>query len=344
MTSAPPPSGDWTEPGVYPVAPGVHRIPLPLPNDGLRAVNVYAVEDGDGVVLVDSGWAIPVARELLAGALKALDCSFSDVHRFLITHVHRDHYTNAIDIRRDFGTHVALGLGEQPSFAVMNEPNRPPFAPQLVGLRLLGAQALVDEILTAVPGHDGGDRLDWEEPDEWLEPGLLQLGSGRALEVVETPGHTRGHVVFYDDAAGLLFAGDHVLPTITPSIGLEAVISDNPLGDFLGSLAKVRARADARLLPAHGMVTDSVHARVDQLVEHHGRRLDQTEAAVLAGATTGFEVAGELRWTRRETRLEDLDMFNRMLAVGETGAHLDLLVAQGRLTRSLDDGIYHYVV
>ena len=48
---------DWTAPGVYPVAPGVHRVPLPLPTDGLRAVNVYVVEDDGGLVLIDSGWA-----------------------------------------------------------------------------------------------------------------------------------------------------------------------------------------------------------------------------------------------------------------------------------------------
>jgi len=42
---------DWTAAGVFEVAPGVYRIPLPLPNDGLRAVNVYAVVDGDGLVL-----------------------------------------------------------------------------------------------------------------------------------------------------------------------------------------------------------------------------------------------------------------------------------------------------
>ena len=42
------PDGDWTAPGVFRCAPGVHRIPLPLPIDGLRAVNVYAIADGDG--------------------------------------------------------------------------------------------------------------------------------------------------------------------------------------------------------------------------------------------------------------------------------------------------------
>jgi glyoxylase-like metal-dependent hydrolase (beta-lactamase superfamily II) len=161
---------------------------------------------------------------------------------------------------------------------------------------------------------------------------------GRELEVVPTPGHTQGHVVFHDTGHRLLFAGDHVLPRITPSIGFEPVPAANPLGDFLRSLAVVRARPDARLLPAHGPVADSVHARVDELTAHHGERLDRTEAAVRAGAGTGHEVAAMLTWTRRETALADLDPFNQMLAVMETGAHLDLLAAQGRLRVEADAG------
>jgi len=51
-----------------------------------------------------------------------------------------------------------------------------------------------------------------------------------ALDVVPTPGHTQGHAVFVDPAARLLFAGDHVLPSITPSVGFEPVLSANPLG------------------------------------------------------------------------------------------------------------------
>ena len=47
---------DWTEPTVEDVADGVHRIPLPLPNDGLRAVNVYVVRDAEArLMLIDSG-------------------------------------------------------------------------------------------------------------------------------------------------------------------------------------------------------------------------------------------------------------------------------------------------
>ena len=158
-----------------------------------------------------------------------------------------------------------------------------------------------------------------------------------------TPGHTRGHVVFPDTAAGLLFTGDHALPTITPSIGFEVAPSPNPLGNFLASLAVVRGRPDARLLPAHGAVAESVHARIDQLVHHHGERLGAVEELVRRGAATVYEVAGRLGWTRHDRQLAALDLFNQMLAVAETAVHLELLVAQGRLRAANEAGVLAYI-
>jgi glyoxylase-like metal-dependent hydrolase (beta-lactamase superfamily II) len=176
-------------------------------------------------------------------------------------------------------------------------------------------------------------------PDEWLRDGDLIPHGSRHLEVVLTPGHTPGHVVFYDTPGGLLFAGDHVLSTITPSIDVAPVMAENPLADFLNSLATVRSRPDALLLPAHGPVAASAHARVDELAEHHARRLEQSEAAVVdKGARTASDVATLLRWTRRDRALDELDLFNRMLAVLETEAHLVLLVAQKRLVANIEDG------
>ena len=330
----------WTEPGAFEVAPGVHRIPLPLPNDGLRAVNVYALTGADGLVLVDGGWAIPASRERLADGLAVLGAGLADVRRFLVTHVHRDHYTQAVVLRREFGATVSLGAGERPTLDLLQSPDRHPLQAQLDALRGAGAPELARTIGESARGHVV-DRDQWTSPDTWLEEGPVHA-AGRVLEAVATPGHTAGHLVFADEAAGLLFAGDHVLPTITPSIGFEPVLSPNPLGAFLASLALVRSRPDARLLPAHGEVADSVHARVDELVAHHGERLDQTEAACAQGASTAAEVGARLRWTRREHRLADLDPFNAMLAVFETGAHLELLAAQGRLVRRVEDGVEHY--
>ena len=162
------------------------------------------------------------------------------------------------------------------------------------------------------------------------------------MRVMHTPGHTRGHVVFVDGGEGLIFAGDHILPHITPSIGFEPASAPLPLGDYLQSLRRVREIPDARLLPAHGPVTHSMHERIDELLAHHHQRLEDSADCVVGAADTVAEVARQLTWTRRERHLDELDPFNQMLAVLETGAHLDLLVAQGRLSSNTIDGVLHY--
>ena len=334
------PDGDWTAPGVYLSAPGVYRIPLPLPQDGLRAVNVYALPDGDGWTLIDSGWSLAESRELLAGALARLGAGLADVRRFLVTHQHRDHYTQAIALRREFGAEVALGRGEQPGLQEILREDGSPFDPHMARLRRAGAHALVRTILASRP--ERGNVSEWELPDRWLDDGAeIGVGDG-VLTAVATPGHTRGHVVFADDAAGLLFAGDHVLPRITPSIGFEALPGPSPLASFLSSLQLVRTRKDAALLPAHGPVGMRVHERVDALLAHHDDRLEATLAAVGEGRSTAHDVAGALTWTRHERRLPDMDPFNAMLAVLETQAHLEVLVERGLVAGGSQDGVDHY--
>jgi glyoxylase-like metal-dependent hydrolase (beta-lactamase superfamily II) len=335
------PATDWTEPGVFPVAPGVHRVPLPLPTDGLRAVNVYVIGEPTGPVLIDSGWALRQSRDALAAALSVLGCGLADVRHFLVTHVHRDHYTQAVELRREFGSKISLGVGEQAAITAILTGGGHPLSPQLAQLRASGATALADQIAGRA-GLRPGDEDAWEAPDEWLGPRQEVALGGRTLRVFRTPGHTQGHVVFADEAAGLLFAGDHVLPHITPSIGFEPVAARLPLRDYLQSLGLVRALPDLRLLPAHGPVTPSAHARIDELLAHHRERLRQCAAAVAAGEATAFGVAGVLRWTRRGRRLSELDPFNQMLAVTETRAHLELLAAQGRLVSSQANGVTWY--
>ena len=331
------PDGDWTAPGVYRCASGVYRIPLPLPQDGLRAVNVYAVADAAGWTVVDSGWAIDESRDLLEKALAALGSGFGDVRRFLITHAHRDHYTLASILRREYGTRVLLGAGEKPNLDVIADPDRPEREPERSRLLRCGAADLVAEIGRSGPWPRPVQE-EWEAPDEWLaDRAAITVGEQagtRTLTAVETPGHTRGHLVFADDTHGLLFAGDHVLPRITPSIGLQPTTVASPLGQFLDSLRLVRNLPDADLLPAHGAIGGRVHARVDELLAHHDVRLAQSRDAVAAGNPTARDVARVLRWTRRERRFDEMDMFNRMLAVLETGAHLDVLADRGELTRT----------
>jgi len=326
----------WTLPGAETVVPGVHRIPLPLPTDGLRAVNVYAIEDGDGLVLIDGGWALDVSFELLERSLAQVGHDLRDVRRVLVTHVHRDHYTQAVAIRRAVGSHVALGVGEQPSLRLLLDGRPGMLESQPERLRRLGAGALADE-LAAIPVNVSDTLAFFEEPDAWLEPGRIELDT-LALDAVHTPGHTRGHLVFHESERGLLFAGDHVLPHITPSIGFEPDRPPLPLRDYLGSLERVLALPDAMLLPAHGPAGGSTHARAHALIAHHETRLADTRAALEAGAEDAMDVARILRWTSRGRSLEELDLFDRMLAVLETAAHLDVLVLRGEATRDEHDG------
>jgi glyoxylase-like metal-dependent hydrolase (beta-lactamase superfamily II) len=323
----------WTRPGAFEVAKGVYRIPLPMPEDGLTAINVYAIEDGKGLTLVDGGWAVAPARRELEAALKQLGATPRSITRILVTHAHRDHYTLAVELRRDYGTPISLGIGEKISVEGVGK-GVVRFAPQLALLREAGAEELAWQI-----EHDGGapePTTDWEPPDEWLDEGQVDVGT-RQLRIVSTPGHTRGHVVFIDEDAELLLAGDHVLPHITPSIGFEPFPLESPLQDYLDSLRKVRALPDLKLLPAHGPAAPSVHARVDELMAHHEARFNEIRVVMGShGWKHGYEVAQALGWTRRKKALLDMDLLNQMLAVNETVHHLRVLEAQGELEKRSD--------
>src|SRR5215471_18615471 len=253
----------WTEPAVEDLGGGVHRIPLPLPLDGLKAVNVYAITDPEGVDLIDAGFAIVAARERLTEALRQLGFGFGDVRNFVVTHIHIDHYSLAVELRREFRTLISLGEDERANMVATRE---------------------------MINGTD------------------LDLRT-RTLRAVHTPGHTRGHLVYHDAAAEIMFAGDHVLPHITPSIGFEAAGNRMALRDYLSSLARTLALPDARLLPAHGPVTGSTHERVNELVAHHDQRLAETLQAVRAGHAVPFEAAKAIKWTRRQRLFDDLDLF-----------------------------------
>src|SRR5690348_15003615 len=95
---------DWTEPGAHPVVPGVHRIPVPLPMQGLHAVNVYVLEDREGLVLIDSGLAGIETGQVLKDALKPLGHRLRDVREIFVTHAHWDHWTEALVLRALYGT------------------------------------------------------------------------------------------------------------------------------------------------------------------------------------------------------------------------------------------------
>jgi glyoxylase-like metal-dependent hydrolase (beta-lactamase superfamily II) len=335
----------WAQEGAWPVAEGLWRIPLPLPGDVLKAVNVYVAEAESGIVLVDGGWAVTEARGALERSLASIGYGVRDIGHFLVTHAHRDHYTMASVLAREIGATSSLGIAERPALDLENQ-YRDPAAQATVrghivaGLLAVGAPELIEEILRSEDSETNPQ--GWDYPTRWLtEDETVRLGD-RTVEAIHTPGHTPGHYVFADRENALLFAGDHVLPTITPSIGYTLPLPDSPLSDFLASLAKVRALPDLRLLPAHGPITESTHTRIDELLEFHEQRLTDSLAGVAAGGSSAAHVARTLPWTRRHRTYEELGLWDKELAAYETRAHLEVLVARNQLTRTLEEATFVY--
>lgn len=328
----------WSEPGAEEVASGVFRVTTSMPDKGLVAVNSYAIVEPDGLVFIDGGWAQPESLHELCVAVESIGYKLSDIKRFLVTHMHRDHYSLPLMVRREVGASVSLGLGEVESIEALARGSRGLESDQLVRWGVdpaaRPAASRADE-----PGHEDEP---YESPDDWIEgPADIALES-RTLRAIPTPGHTRGHLIFADFANNLLFSGDHVLPRITPSLGYEPLRGEYPLEDFLRSLALLQALPDMRLLPAHGFPGESVHERVSELMDHHARRLVLTRSTVDGGAATALEAARGLTWTRHDLQLDELDELNQMLAVGETSAHLDVLVRRGDLVVSHVAGVAEY--
>jgi len=324
----------WTEPKVEDLGGGVHRIPLPLPLDGLKAVNVYAITDPGGVDLIDAGMALVTARERLTEGLRQLGCELGDVRNFFVTHIHIDHYSLAVELRREFRSLISLGEDERANMIATREMLNGTNSHRVFGaenLRRLGAEELI-RILPELE-RQGPMFRDWEDPDRWVTDGAELDLRTRTLRAVHTPGHTRGHLIYHDTASEIMFAGDHVLPHITPSIGFEPAGNRMALRDYLSSLARTLALPDARLFPAHGPVTGSTHERVNELLAHHDLRLAETHQAVMAGHATPYEVAKAIKWTRSRRFFDELDLFSKVMSVNETAAHLEVLLVRGQVTR-----------
>ncbi|XKH52428.1 MBL fold metallo-hydrolase [Citricoccus nitrophenolicus] len=319
---------EWSDAACETVAAGVYRIPLNLPDNALRAVNVYAVEGEHGLALVDGGMRTTTALAELDDALSAIGRTHADVRDVYVTHLHSDHYTMAVELRRLAGARVHIGAPEGPGIDTVRSIGSNVAVDYLEHVERGGAPVIAHEARTQMNGEEFFPD-DWERPDSLLAAGPLRIG-GFDAHAVSTPGHTRGHLVYQVPEDGVTFTGDHVLPTITPSIGFEPGEWNAPLQHFLDSLELMLEFPDTRMLPAHGWATDSVHERCRDLLGHHENRFGQVVAALEgAGSRTALSVAERMPWTRRDRHFGELDAFNQMIAVCETLAHLDALVDRG---------------
>ena len=273
-------TADWQQPGAHPVAPGIHRIPLPLPQDGLRAVNVYAVDRRDGLVLIDAGWALDESREPLERRWRRSAHGLADIRQFLVTHVHRDHYTQAVAIRREFGTRVSLGVGERPTLeAAERHPDRRPSpAPAAAPVRRGRAARPADRprLATAGTTRPTGSRRTTGSTDGRRWPSA----SGRCGRSPR-PGTPRATSSSPTGRPGCCSPATTCCRTSRRRSGSRPARPTLAAGRL-----PALAAAGARRCPTCGCCRrtarspTSVHARVDELLDHHEHRLAEPRRAV----------------------------------------------------------------
>lgn len=313
------------------VGPAIFRITLPIPFD-LRDVNVYLVDTGGGFLLVDTGVASEEARAALEAAVADLGITFRDIHTILVTHFHADHAGLAPWVRQLADAPIVMSRGDaavlERFFASGFPAESAAFfeahgAPRAFGAIGHGMSPVLHRLMAPFA------------PDRMADTGEAVVTGRPALGLL-TPGHTPGHLAVWLPEEGTLFAGDHVLPHITPNIGLYGFGDPNPLGSYLASLERVRRAAPRLILPAHGAVLEEPQARIDEIVEHHRRRLDHVVAATGGAGADAWSVSAQLFGQER-------DAMQAWLAFFESLAHLEYLVHEGVLRRDEDHARFVYV-
>jgi glyoxylase-like metal-dependent hydrolase (beta-lactamase superfamily II) len=320
------------------VRPGLWSIPVPLPNNSLRYVFVYAFETDRGVYIVDAGWNTDDAYAALEAGLAIAGFAMTDVCGVIVTHMHPDHYGLAGRIREVSGAWVSL----HPADAVLlkdryDEP-QDLLARVATMLRRFGAPAddiesLKNSSMAVLPF------VKHAQPDVLLEDGERPDVPGWDLKAIWTPGHSPGHLCFWEPRYQLMLSGDHVLPRITPNIPYHPQAGLDPLGDYLRSLERMLDYDPAEVLPAHEHRFLGLAQRVEQLQVHHQQRFAEVVAAVQGGHDTAWEIAGRMHWSRSWDSIEG---FMRRAAVGEAMAHVMALVRSGVLVESDVDDVSHF--
>lgn len=311
------------------MAEGVYQIKLPVPLP-LQFVSVYLIENDDGWTIVDAGYEYPDTYEAWEHGASGIGVDLArDVARVVVTHFHPDHIGAARWLSELTGAPVYLLEEEIPNARRVWEGTRDPgsFMENMVW------NGMPREIAEkAASSNRYGLRL----PDEFrpLRAGeKLDLGGGSA-RVIHAPGHAEYQLMLHDEERGILYAADHVLLKITPNVGLWPESRPRPLARYLESLSAQRGLDASLVLPGHGPVFHDLAGRVDELLAHHGERLDAMLDTLADGPHTPYEVS-------RVVFRGGLTGHQKVFALTETLAHLEHLEGQGRARRS-ENGLVRY--
>lgn len=314
--------------------PLVETLSLPTPFP-VGPVNAYVIVS-EPMTMIDAGVNTVDSENALKLGFAAKGLFLESVERILVTHGHPDHYGLVRLIKETSRAESYMGQDELQRLT----DHRLSWE---LG-RLLLQAGFPSELLEMM----GGRARNWERIHNVasldckpVTPGDMFEFRDFSLQAIELPGHTGGHLGFLDAESGVLFAGDTLLPHISPNPLMEPE-GEPPsrrrpsLKQYLESLDRLEA-LDLRIVyPGHGPAINDPATVIQYMREHHGRRLEVVHACLDRQGKTPYAVSRELYPDARE--------FDYFLAVSEVVAHLDVLVEQGRARLDLREGVEYFVV
>lgn len=328
----------WPQPpangAVQQVAEGLLWLRMPLPF-GLDHINLYLLRHEQGWVAVDTGLDTTQTREVWEGLFDTVMGGLPLV-AVVCTHFHSDHVGVLGWLSERFRCPVFMSASEYQAMYQLGTQRddgsrwefrqhyqRAGFSPEQTEalFPLLGAAHFRPQVPTSFRRLSEGSQLT--------------IG-GRRWQVRIGRGHSPEHACLYCAEDGLLIAGDQVLPRITSSVCVQVTEPDaDPLRDWLTSVEQLRGVPDSVLvLPAHERPFFNLHQRLDQLREHHQVHLQRVLDACDAPRSAAQLMA--LLFPTVKGR------FDELMAIGETLAHVNYLIAQGQLLREETAGVFRY--
>lgn len=327
----PPAEGTATE-----VAEGVLWMRLPLPM-ALDHVNVYALDDGDSWTVIDSGFSSERSRAiweaLMAGPLRG-----KPVGRIIVTHHHPDHVGLAGWFQAEHGaelwaTRTAWLLARM---LVLDEQPTPP--PEMVDFWRAGGMDAAMLARWRVERPFNFADMVWPMPLGYrrLDEGQEVTMGGRRWRVRLGNGHAPDHATFWSLDDNLVIAGDQILPSISPNLGVFAVEpAADPVADWLESCERFLpfAQDDHLVLGGHKLPFTGLALRLHQLIDNHHGALDRLSAHLSAPRTAAESFPPLFKRSIGEAEYG--------LALAEAMAHCLHLWHAGKAERSRrDDGAW----
>jgi glyoxylase-like metal-dependent hydrolase (beta-lactamase superfamily II) len=315
------------------VTSGIWSIPVPIPDSPLRYVLSYLIEHDAGFLMVDTGWNHPDSWRVLKAGLAEAEIPMSAITVVAITHVHPDHHGLSQAVREETGAWI--GMHEREADFLTANINRLGMSVKKMGGYLDWTGAPPDH-MSDMSERRANRPGPMAMPDRMIAHGDRLDVPGLAIRAVWTPGHSPGHLCFYDETRDVLLTGDHVLPRITPNISSYERTS-TALADYLQSLESLQGMQPREVLPAHEYRFADLDDRLTHLTQHHAERLAEIAAVLKPDeGQSAWQIAAQVTWSRPWSAITG---FPRQAAIGEVVSHLQLLSTRGLATLADVDGV-----